>query len=63
MKFKLTHPERVLFVDDVGHNISQKQDERISGRRLIINRVTRSQEQSSYSDCHFIILGFTAAYV
>jgi hypothetical protein len=60
-KFKLTHPERVIFVDEVGENTSQKQDGHIGGRKLIVSRGTRSQEWSSYSVCHFTVLGFTAA--
>jgi hypothetical protein len=59
--FKLTHTERVLFVDEVEENTSQKQDSRIGGRKLIVTRGTRSQERSSYRDCHFTVLGFTAA--
>jgi hypothetical protein len=34
-KFKLTHPERVLFVDEAGENTSQKQDGHLGGRKLI----------------------------
>jgi hypothetical protein len=35
-KYKLTHPERVLFVDEVGENTSQKQDGHIGGRKLVV---------------------------
>jgi hypothetical protein len=60
-KHVLTHPERVLFVDEVGANTSQKQDGNIGGRKLLVARGTRPQERNAYNDCHFTTLGFTAA--
>jgi hypothetical protein len=39
-KHVLTHPERVLFVDEVGANTSQKQDVNIGGRKLLVARGT-----------------------
>jgi hypothetical protein len=48
----LTHPERVLFVDEVGSNTSQKQDGNIGGRKLDVARGTRPEKQNAYTDCH-----------
>jgi hypothetical protein len=56
-----THPERVLFVDGVGSNTSQKQDENIGGRKFIVARGTRPQERNAYTYWHFTVLVFTAA--
>jgi hypothetical protein len=60
-KHVLTHPECMLFVDEVGSNTSQKQDGHIGGRKLVVARGTRPQERNAYKDCHFTVLGFTAA--
>lgn len=35
-KFKLTHPEWVLFVDEVGSNTNQKEDGYVGGEKLIL---------------------------
>jgi hypothetical protein len=42
-KFKLTHPERVLFVDKVGENTSQKQEGHLGLRKLVVVKGTLSQ--------------------
>jgi hypothetical protein len=42
IKHELTHPEHVLFVNEIGDNTSQKQDGLILGRRF--------QERNSYND-------------
>jgi hypothetical protein len=55
----LTHPERVIFVDQVGVNTSQNQDEHIRGRKLVVVNLARSQERNAYTDCHVTFLGFT----
>jgi hypothetical protein len=60
-KHVLTHPEQVLFVDEVGANTSQKQDRNIGGRKLVVAHGTWPHERNSYTDCHFTVLGFTAA--
>jgi hypothetical protein len=57
----LTHPKRVLFVDEVGANTSQKQDGHIGGRTLVLARGTQPQELNAYNYFHFTVLGFTAA--
>jgi hypothetical protein len=59
-KHVLTHPERVLCVDEVGANASHKQDGNIGGHKLVVARGTRPQERNAYTDCHFTVLGFTA---
>jgi len=37
MIYLLTHPEMVLFVDEVGDNTSQKNDGNIRGQTYIVN--------------------------
>ena len=36
-QFKLTHPELVLFMDEVGNNMSQKEDGNIGGQKLLVD--------------------------
>jgi hypothetical protein len=57
---KLTRPEKVLFVDEVGENTSQKQDGHIGGWKLVVVHGTRSQERNCYNDAYVTVLGFTA---
>jgi hypothetical protein len=42
-KHRLTHPERVLFGDEVGENTSQKQYVHMGGHKLIVSHGKRSQ--------------------
>jgi hypothetical protein len=60
-KYILTHPELVLFVDEVGSNTSQQSDGNIGGQKFIVYQAQRALLRSSYADCHFTILGFTNA--
>ena len=59
-KHHLTHPEMCLVVDEVGSNISQRGDGHVRGRKYCCERGSIPQNKSSYNDCHFTCLGFTA---
>jgi hypothetical protein len=51
----------LIFVDEVGENISQKDDDNAGGQKLVVATNTRGQVRKSFKDNHFTILGFTAA--
>jgi hypothetical protein len=57
---KLTRPERILLIDEVRESTSQKQDDRIALRKLVVAKGNQSQERSSYKECHFAVLRCTA---
>jgi hypothetical protein len=59
-KHVLTHPERMLFVDEVGANTIQKQVGNIGGRKFLVARGMRPQERNAYNICNFTVLEFTA---
>jgi len=60
-RYKMTHPEAVFFVNEVGDNMSQKADGNINGEKCIITKHGCTLSHSLLNDCHFTILGFTAA--
>jgi hypothetical protein len=60
-KYLLKHPEKLLFVDEVGENISQKDDDNAGGQKFMVAPDVKAQVQKSFKDNHFTILGFTAA--
>ena len=61
MRYLLSHPEMVLFVDEVGDNTSQKKNGNIRGQKFIIDTNQHPLIRSSYADSHFTVLGFTTA--
>jgi hypothetical protein len=48
-------------VDEVGENISQKEDGNAGGGGIMVASYMRAQVRNSFKDNHFTILGFTAA--
>jgi hypothetical protein len=61
MKYLLRHPEKLLFVDEMGHNISQKGDGNAGGQNFMVAKDMRAQVQNSFKDNHSTVLGFTSA--
>ena len=57
-QYKLTHPEYLLFVDEVGSNTNMSRDENKGGERLVCERGSVSRQQASTSDAHFTVLRF-----
>jgi hypothetical protein len=55
------HPEKLVFFDEVGENISQKGDDNAGGQKFMVASDTRAQVRDSFKDNHFTVLGFTAA--
>jgi hypothetical protein len=60
-KYNLTHPEKLIFVDEVGYNISQANDGNKTGTKYVTGKGFRAQQQNSLTECHYTTLGFTAA--
>jgi hypothetical protein len=46
IKYLLKHPEKLIFVDEVGKNISQKGDVNDGGQTLIVAKDMRAQVQN-----------------
>ncbi len=57
----LTRPDYVVFVDEVGSNLSQEGDGAVGGERKIVGRGSVPRERATTNDTHFTVLGFTAA--
>jgi hypothetical protein len=50
MKYLLRHPEKLLFVDEVGDNISKKGDGNAGGHKFIVAPATIAQVRNSFKD-------------
>jgi hypothetical protein len=59
-KYNLTHPEKLIFVDEVGDNTSQANDGNKTGTKYVTGSGWRAQKQNSFTDCHYTTPGFTA---
>jgi hypothetical protein len=59
-KYNLTHPEKLIFVDEVGDNNSQANDGNKRGTTYITGKGWRAQQKNSFTDCHYTTIGFTA---
>jgi hypothetical protein len=60
-KYNLTHPEKLIFVDELGENTSQENDGNKTGTKYTTGKGWRAQQQNSFTGCHYTPLGFTAA--
>ena len=60
-KIEVTHPQWILFGDEVGTDISQKDDGNVGGQRFITQKGTRANIKSSHKDGKFTTIGLTAA--
>jgi hypothetical protein len=60
-KYNLTHPDKLIFVDEVGNNTSQANDGNKTGTKYVTRKGWRAHQQNSFTDCHYTTLGFTAA--
>ena len=58
--YKLTCPDLVLFMDEVGDNTSQKNNRNVGGQKLLMDPKHQALMQSVFPDCHFTVLRFTA---
>jgi hypothetical protein len=60
-RYPLLHPDKLLFFDEVGENISHKGDGNAGGQKFMAVGDTRAQVRNSFKYNHFTVLGFTAA--
>ena len=60
-QYHLTHPEYLLFVDEVGSNTNMTSDKNKGGEQFACERGTVPRQQASNTDIHFTVLGFTNA--
>ena len=60
VEYQLTHPDHILYVDEVGNNTCQKEDGGKGGQKMLIGRGTEARTACSTSDAHWTTLGFTA---
>ena len=51
--------ERLIFVDEVGDNTSQKDDGNVGGEKFVVPKNGKATMKSSVKDNHFTVLGFT----
>ena len=61
VKYKITHPEHIIYVDEVGNNTCMKDDGSKGGQRFLTARGSQARKTSSTSDAHWTTLGFTAS--
>ena len=57
----LTRPDFVIFVDEVGSNLSQEGDGAVGGERKIVGSGSGPRESATTDDTHITVLGFTPA--
>jgi hypothetical protein len=55
------HPEWILFEDEVGTDINQKDDGQIAGTMYCVSRGTKANIKSSTNSGRFTLIGLTAA--
>jgi hypothetical protein len=58
---KITHPDYILFANEVGCNTSQKDDGNVGGKKMLCEPKNRPRETASTKDHHFTSLPFTSA--
>ena len=61
VKVDITHPEWIIFGDEVGIDISQKDDSQVDGQTFVTAKRTRVNIKSSHTDGRFTAIGLTAA--
>ena len=60
VEYQVTHPDYILYVDEVGNNTWQKEDGSKGGQKMLVGRGTEARTACSTSDAHWTTLGFTA---
>ena len=61
VKVEVIHPEYILFGDEVGTDISQKNDGHVGGQKFVAAKGTRANVKSSHRDGRLTVIGLTAA--
>jgi hypothetical protein len=58
-KYLLKHPDKLIFMDEVGENISQKRDGNTGGQKFVVATGMRAQIRNPFKDNHSTVIGFT----
>ena len=61
VEVEITHPEWILFGDEVGTDISQKDDGNVGGQKFVAKKGSRANIKASHKDGRFTLIGLTAA--
>ncbi len=61
-KYIVSHPNYIVFVDEVGVNTSERDDGNIGGPKFVVGRKSRALIRAAHHDCHFTTLGFSLAH-
>ncbi|KAI2501029.1 hypothetical protein MHU86_13441 [Fragilaria crotonensis] len=59
--YMMQHPDKIIFVDEVGSNTSTTKDGNVGGENYLCEAGARPQVRAATRDSHFTLLGFTAA--
>ena len=61
VKIEVTHPEWILFGDEVGTDINMKDDGHVGGQKFVGAKGSRTYSNASHKDGRFTLIGLTAA--
>ena len=53
VKIEITHPQWILFGDEVGTDLSQKEDGHVGGQKFVVSKGSRANVKSSHKDGRF----------
>jgi hypothetical protein len=58
---EITHPQWIIFGNDVGTSIDQTKDGHVGGQRFVVQKGTRANIKSSHKERRFTVIGLTVA--
>ena len=61
VEYEITHPDHILYVDEVGNNTNQRDDGSKGGQKFLGARGSQARKACSISDAHWTTLGFTSS--
>ena len=60
VEYRVTHPDYILHVDEVGNNTCQRDDGHKGGQKFLVERGFQPRTSCSTSEAHWTTLGFTS---
>ena len=61
VKIEITHPEWIIFGDEVGTDLNMKDDGNVAGQKFVGNKNSRIKRTYSHKSGRFTVIGLTAA--
>ena len=61
VEYAITHPNHIIYVDEVGNNTCQRDDGSKGGQKFLGARGSQARKGCSISDAHWTTLGFTSS--